>query len=420
MATSDRKGGFDRGIAIVGWLLLTAVGCSGTGGSGAGPVVDTELARARELARSFLIVDTHVDLPWRLETKAEDVSRRTESGDFDYPRAVEGGLDAPFMSIFVPASYQESGGAKRKADALIDMVEGIVAGAPDKFAIATSVAEVRRHFEAGLVSLPMGMENGAPIEGDLANLRHFFDRGIRYITLTHGKDNRICDSSYDESRTWGGLSPFGREVVEEMNRLGIMIDVSHVSDDAFYQVLQLTRAPVIASHSSCRHFTPGWERNMDDAMIRALAQNGGVIQINFGSSFLDQRYNDESRARREEIGRLLEERGLSRETDEGRAFAEVYEKQHPIEVVDVARVADHFDHVVELVGIDHVGFGSDFDGVGDSLPTGLRDVSGFPNLIAELLRRGYGEDDIEKICSGNTLRVWSEVERIASEMQSRP
>jgi membrane dipeptidase len=398
----------------MGLMLLLTFGCTGDGGDAAR---EAELERARELARRFLIVDTHIDVPWRLEQRPADVSRRTPDGDFDHPRALEGGLDAAFMSIFVPADFQQTGGARQKADELIDMVERLAADAPDKFVIARSVADVREQFGRGRVSFPLGMENGAPIEGDLDNLRHFRDRGIRYITLTHGRTNHICDSSYDDERKWSGLSPFGREVVEEMNRLGVMIDVSHVSDEAFWQVIELTRAPLIASHSSCRAFTPGWERNMDDEMIRALGRNGGVIQINFGSAFLDQEYNERSRARREEITRLLEAQGLDRDSDAGRAFAERYVEEHPIEVVDLDKVADHFDRVVELAGIDHVGFGSDFDGVGDSLPRGLEDVAGYPNLIAELLSRGWTEQDIEKVCSGNLLRVWSEVERIAAEMQ---
>src|SRR5690606_17628205 len=170
---------------------------------------------------------------------------------------------------------------------MIDLVDEIAKSLPDKYALAFTPADIQQNFAQGKISLPMGMENGAPIGKSLANIQYFFDRGIRYITLTHSKDNQICDSSYDNARTWNGLSPFGVEVVKEMNRVGIMVDISHVSDSAFYDVLRATTVPVIASHSSCRHFTPGFERNMSDDMIRALAKNGGVIQINFGASFLD-------------------------------------------------------------------------------------------------------------------------------------
>jgi membrane dipeptidase len=374
-------------------------------------------ARAERLAQDLLIIDTHVDVPYRLEENMEDISQRTESGDFDFPRAQEGGLNAPFMSIYVPASYQEPDpdgpGAKEFADSLIDMVEGFVEQWPDKFAVATSPDQLAEHKAAGKISLPLGIENGAPVEDDLANLAHFHQRGVRYITLTHSENNQICDSSYAQGRTWNGLSPFGKEVVKEMNRLGIMVDISHVSDDAFYQVLEVTSVPVIASHSSARHFTPDFERNMSDDMIRKLAENGGVIQINFGSAFLLGAAREQSMAFWAARGAFAEEHGLERGDPKIEEFAKQYWQENERIFADVTDVADHIDHVVQLVGIDHVGIGSDFDGVGDSLPTGLKDASQFPNLIRVLLERGYSEEDIEKILSGNTLRVWRAVEAAA-------
>ena len=379
------------------------------------PLTEAELKeKANRLAQEFILVDTHIDVPYRLTEKMEDISVRTASGDFDYPRARAGGLNAPFMSIYVPAHYESSGRAKDYADSLIDMVEGFARKWPDKFAVAHSVADVKAQFARGLISLPMGMENGAPIAGKLENLKHFYDRGIRYITLTHSKRNHICDSSYDPDRKWNGLSPFGREVVAEMNRLGIMIDVSHISDSSFYQVMALSRAPVFASHSSCRHFTPGWERNMDGGMIKLMASKGGVIQINFGSSFL----NDDYRKKETGIWEHLQKNKLSANSEQGKAFIENYRKEHQLGYADISEVVAHIDHVVKLAGVNHVGLGSDFDGVGDSLPTGLKDVSQYPNLIYELLKRGYSDEDIEKICSGNIFRVWSEVERVAKEMQA--
>jgi len=371
-------------------------------------------SRAQELAQRLLLVDTHIDAPYRLTEHPGDLSQRSEDGDFDFVRAREGGLNAPFMAIFVPAALQGTGRARQKADDLIDLVEKQVSTDPERVAIARSVAEVRQNFGRGVLSLALGMENGAPLEGDLDNLRHFQARGIRYITLTHGKANDICDSSYDPERRWHGLSPFGREVVAEMNRLGMMVDVSHVSDETFSQVIELSRAPVIASHSSCRHFTPGWERNMSDAMIEKLAQNGGVIQINFGSMFLDGDYRQRWQERHDAIEAYENEHDLDPDSEAGESYAKGYRQAHPIAPVDVSVVADHIDHVVHLVGIDHVGLGSDFDGVGDSLPHGLEDVSKYPNLILELLKRGYTDDAIEKVCSGNLLRVWSEVERAAA------
>ena len=367
-------------------------------------VLKADLETATKLSQEFIIVDTHIDLPMRFYYGKESMQRIMETGNLDYERAVKGGLDAPFMSIFVPART-EMNGAKKMADSLITLVEKLTNKFPDKFAIAMSPSDVRKNFEKGLISLPLGMENGAPIEGKLENLDHFAKRGISYITLTHSESNHICDSSYDPERKWNGLSPFGYQVIEEMNKLGIMIDVSHITDSTFYQVMRATKVPVIASHSSCRKFTPGWERNMDDEMIRALAVNGGVIQINFGSSFLDDGYRLKSDSAFAEIKDL----NLRWGTPKFEAFITEYKKKHNVMEVDVSVVAAHIDHVVKLVGIDHVGLGSDFDGVGDSLPVGLKDVSGYPNLILELLRLGYSEKDIEKICSGNLLRVWQQV-----------
>jgi membrane dipeptidase len=370
--------------------------------------------RAVELAKRFLLIDTHIDVPYRLNDHPDDVSGSTATGDFDFPRAVQGGLDVPFMSIYVPAEYQETGGAKDFADKMIAMVEGIVAEHPDKFEMVASADEAAAVPGSGKLGFAMGIENGAAIEDDLANLKYFFDKGVRYITLTHGENNQICDSSYATEPTWQGLSPFGREFVVEMNKIGMLIDISHVSDAAFEQVLELTQAPVIASHSSCRYFTPGWERNMSDEMITALGRNGGVIQINFGSTFLREDTHNQRMAYWKAREIQMAENELEEDSEQMVAWDEAYWSDKTKLYADVTDVADHIDRVVELAGIDHVGIGSDFDGVGDSLPTGLKDVSQYPNLIAVLLERGYSEEDVEKICSGNLMRVWREVERIAA------
>jgi membrane dipeptidase len=377
------------------------------------------VAEAQRIARDNIIIDTHVDVPFRLTEAPEDVSESTEKGDFDYPRAVQGGLNAPFMSIYTPAQLEAEGRSKAVADELIDTVEGIVAHAPDKFAIATSAADIRRHFEAGLMSMPMGMENGSPIEGDLRNLQHFYDRGIRYITPAHSLSNHLSDSSYDDNRQWNGLSDFGKDAIREMNRLGIIIDVSHVSDDAFWQIIKISQAPMIASHSSARHFTPGFERNMDDDMIVALAEQGGVIHINFGSTFINQESREYREARMAAGRQYLAEHPELTESDLYRDFPQIYEKEHgPMRYASLDDVLNHFDHVVNLAGVDHVGIGSDFDGVGDSLPEGLKDVSQYPNLIAGLLERGYSEEDIRKILGENLLRAWEAVETYAATMSS--
>ncbi|MEL6986537.1 MAG: dipeptidase [Bacteroidota bacterium] len=383
---------------------------------------DALKVQAQELAQRFLITDGHVDLPYilkiknfRLEKEFLGIPIETDKGDFDYVRAKKGGLDVPFMSVYIPASYQKKGGAKHFADSTINMIDGIIEAHPDKFGKCHSTAEAIANTKNGLVSLPMGMENGAGIEDDIQNVAHFYKKGIRYITLTHSLDNLICDSSYDTTRTWNGLSPFGRDVVEEMNNVGIMVDISHVSDSTFYQVMKLTKAPCIASHSSCRKFTPDFERNMSDDMIRALAENGGVIQINFGSTFLSGEIRENFDKTRAEILSKVEAAGLEIRSDEGQAMIDSLRKEAKGLFADVELAFQHIDHVVKLVGPDHVGFGSDFDGVGDSLPTGLKDVSKYPNLLYLMLKNGYSHEDIEKICSGNVMRVWRAVEAYASK-----
>jgi len=369
--------------------------------------------RAYELAHTYIITDGHIDVPWRLNDGYEDLSVRTEGGDFDYIRAKDGGLDVPFMSIYVPSSYQETGGAKEKADSLIDLVHRIANDHPDKFEVAYSPNDGDRIFSQGKIALPMGMENGAPIEDNLNNVAYFHKRGIRYITLTHARDNLICDSSYDTTNTWGGLSPFGRRVVAEMNRVGIMVDISHVTDAVINQVLDMAKAPVIASHSSCRKFTPGWQRNMGDPEIKRLKENGGVIQINYGSSFVTQASQDKRQANTDKVAAYAKKNGLEQGDEQLKVYAKKVSKDNPI-YADITEVIDHIDHVVKLAGIDHVGIGSDYDGVGDSLPYGLKDVSSYPNLIYHLLKRGYSDEDIAKICYKNVWRVWREVERVAA------
>jgi len=404
------------GVAAIA-LQISACGPAEQAETPAAPAEGTVdmAAQARDIAKNSIIIDTHIDVPYRLEEGWEDVSVATDDGDFDYPRAVAGGLNAPFMSIYTPAGLEAEGRSKEVAENLIDIVNRIVSDAPDKFAIALSPADVEAQFEAGLISLPMGMENGSPIEGDLANVKHFYDRGIRYITLAHGLSNHIADSSYDENKQWDGLSEFGVEVVKEMNRVGIMVDISHVSDAAFWDVMEIATAPAIASHSSARYFTPGWERNISDDMIVRLAENGGVVMINYGSAFLTQAAQEYGNNKREALAAYLEENDLEMSEEVEDKFDSIYEAERgPYPYATVDDVLDHFDHIVELTSVDHVGIGTDYDGVGDSLPIGLKDVSSYPTLVEGLLRRGYSEADIKKILGGNLLRVWREVEAAAT------
>lgn len=397
-------------------ILITACGSSEqTEPAVSQPAVDNT-AHAAELVSSSIIIDTHIDVPYRVVDVWEDVSVATDGGDFDYPRAVAGGLNAPFMSIYTPAGLEAEGQSKEVAESLIDLVNRIVSDSPDKFAIALSPADIEAQFAAGLISLPMGMENGSPIEGDIANVQHFFDRGIRYITLAHGLSNHISDSSYDENKQWEGLSEFGVEVVKEMNRVGIMVDISHVSDDAFWDVMEVTSVPAIASHSSARHFTPDWERNIADDMIVRLAENGGAVMINYGSAFLVQRAQEYGPAKREALANYLEMNGIEESEDASAAFDEIYAAENgSYPYATLGETLDHFDHIVQLVGVDHVGIGSDYDGVGDSLPIGLKDVSSYPNLVKGFLHRGYSDADIQKILGGNLLRIWRAVEAGAAQ-----
>jgi len=369
---------------------------------------------ANKLAQSLIIIDTHIDVPYRVADEWSDVTQSTQDGDFDYPRARSGGLNIPFMSIYTPAEAEEDGTSFALANQLIDSVEALVGRAPEKFTIVKSTKDAHKAMENGLIGLAMGMENGSPIDGNLENLAFFHARGINYVTLAHSLSNHISDSSYDEERKWNGLSPFGKEVVAEMNRLGIMIDVSHVTDEAFYQVLEISQAPVIASHSSPRHFTPGWERNISDEMIVALAKNGGVIQINFSSGFLNQEARIWYDTMDELRSKYLEANGLDESDDEAEQFEKDYRIEHPYPFATLDDLVANFEHVISLVGTEHVGIGSDFDGVGDSLPVGMKDVSDYPALIEALLKREYTVDVIQAIMGGNLMRVWREVETYAA------
>lgn len=390
-------------------LILLSTVAAGCGEPGVSP----DLEHAQALSRSELIVDTHIDLPYRLYRRHEDVAEPT-SGEFDYPRALAGGLDAAFMSIYVPAAVDAEGRATEMADRLIDLVEGIARDAPDKFAVATCTRDVEAIRASGRIALPMGMENGGPIAGDLGKLDHFMGRGVRYITLAHSKSNHISDSSYDENEPWEGLSPFGRDLVTAMNQRGMMIDVSHLSDRAFWQVLELSSAPVVATHSSLRHFVPGFHRNMSDEMVAALGRNGGVVQINFGSSFVTAEARAYSDAMTAAVKAFAETEEPRYDDPAVRAFAASYRAEHPYPYAELEDVLNHVDRAVALAGIEHVGLGSDYDGVGDTLPVGLKDVSSYPNLIAGLANRGYDDHSISLILGGNLMRVWREVEAVAA------
>ena len=377
--------------------------------------IDSTLFRkAEQLCRDFILADTHIDLPDWLYDEWFDVSKESKIGEIDYPRARKGGLDVAFMSIYTSPSLEGTGKSKVKADSMMSIVHKMVRTWPDKFCFINSTSEIKDNLNQNKILLTMGMENGSPIENNLANVKEFYDNGVRYITLAHYKWNHICDSANDPERKWNGLSPFGEQVVKEMNRLGIMVDISHVSDSTFYDVIGLSKAPVIASHSCCRFFTPGYERNMSDEMIKVLAKNGGVIQLAFASFFLREDINKQYTNGEDHIKEYLKLNNIKSGTDSAWRYEENYWKDNPLVMVSVKDVANHIDHIKNLVGIDYVGVGSDFDGTGGLLPVGLEDVYKYPNLVYELLQRGYSDNDIEKILGGNLLRVWKQVEEIAN------
>ncbi len=379
--------------------------------------------KARAIHEKSLVIDTHIDIPLRILRRGVDVGQRLPDGHFDLIRAKEGGLDAAFWAVYVASDYNKpgtwegaKGGAYARANLIIATIDSVVRANSDLAALARTPEDVRRIVAEGKHAVCMGMENGAPVEGDLNKLRDLFDKGIRYITLTHAKDNHICDSSYDTRHTHKGLTAFGREMVQEMNRLGMMIDISHVSDDAFWQVLELSRAPLIASHSSLRKYHD-MERNMSDSMMVALAQHGGVMQYNFGSYFVSGEWAKAMDAWREQYG--TEFSALQKQYEHDPAARRQAEKEflakHPAPTVSIDDVVEQIDYAIKLMGIDHVGLGSDYDGVG-AVPVGLDDVSTYPALTEKLLARGYTEADIRKLNGENLLRVWQACIDTAAEM----
>jgi membrane dipeptidase len=372
---------------------------------------------AQKLAQDAIIVDTHIDAPGELLKHWDDLGVATPGKEFDYPRARQGGLDVAFMSIYTSPDEDAAGTAWQTANTQIDAVEAMVARHPDKFAILRSPSDLDKLRKGGRVLLTPGMENGAPIGDDLTKLAAFHARGVRYITLAHSANNRIADSSYALEKKWGGLSPFGEQVVAEMNRLGIMVDVSHISDDAIRDVLRVTDVPVIASHSGMRHFTPGFERNISDELAQAVAKEGGVVQLVFGTGFVNpkaaldtQAYFVAAVAFEQENAKLAAAGKPVKSKD---AFEKAWEDAHPVPETHIDAVLDQIDYAVKLIGVDHVGIGSDFDGVSGHLPVELRSVADYPNLVEGLQKRGHSDADIRKILGGNLLRVWSQVEKAA-------
>jgi membrane dipeptidase len=367
---------------------------------------------AVRLAHSAVVVDTHIDAPSELLDHWYDLGEATPQREFDFPKARAGGLDVAFMSIYTSADEDDAGKAWQIANTQIDAVEAMAARHPDRFALVRSPRDIERLQRGGRVLLALGMENGAPIVDELANLARFHARGVRYITLAHGRNNRISDSATDFAPHWNGLSPFGRDVVQEMNRLGIMVDVSHLSEPAIAQAVELSSVPVIASHSALRHFTPGFQRNLSDENVKAIAAKGGVIQVPFGSMFV----NDE--AARTYTGFLREREAFRQAEIAAKAKGEPVVGTAPafptVAAASLDAVLDNIDRIRDLAGVEHIGVGSDFDGVNGMLATGLKSVADYPVLVAGLKQRGYSDKDVRAILGGNLLRVWKAVEEGAA------
>ena len=373
-------------------------------------------SRAERLHRQALVVDTHDDTPQRFLFERDfDFGKRNATGHVDIPRMREGGMDAIFFSIWTSSDYTGPKAVKRSLD-LIDTVYQQARRHPRDLMLATIAADVRRAHREKRIAALMGMEGGHMIDDDIRVLRMYAALGVRYLTLTHFKNNNWADSSTDEPRH-NGLTAFGKDVVRELNRLGVMVDISHVSDKTFYDALEVTRAPVIASHSSCRAIS-SHPRNMSDDMIRALARNGGVMHINYEVTFLDQAYYDADRA----MGKNIVEQFAELEKqcgDDAACQIRLSEKNHrdltaagKLPRVSWEKIVEHIDHVVKLVGPRHVGLGSDFDGA--NMPEGMNDASALPRITQALLSKGYSEADITGILGGNTLRVMEQVERVGS------
>ena len=415
-------------LAALFFIAALAAQTPSTGGEASSPAQDEAALRRRaeKLHREAIVIDTHNDITsailddkFDLGQAGDDPSRK-EKTHTDLRRMKAGGLDAEFFAVYVGRDYvnkkpEEGGGAARRALDMIDIVYEQVRRHPDVLEMAYTSDDIRRIARRGKIASLMGIEGGHAIEDSLHALRMFYRLGIRYMTLTHSNTNNWADSEGDINnpsvKHHNGLTEFGREVVREMNRLGMMVDISHVADKTFFDVLEVTRAPVIASHSSARQLAPH-TRNMTDDQLRAVAKNGGVVMINFFDAFIDPRKAElgmQARVKQEELRKQFPD-DAKRVTEEMRKWREA--NRQPATPLSV--LIDHFDHVAKVAGVDHVGIGSDFDGV-TGLPTGMEDISRLPAITFELMKRGYSDDDIKKVLGENLLRVMARVERVAAE-----
>jgi membrane dipeptidase len=378
-------------------------------------------ARAKKLHFSSIVVDTHDDTTQRFLDADFDIGVRNTSGSIDVPRMKEGGLGAIFFSIWIPSKVTGPEAVNR-AQTQIDAVREQVRKHRKDLVLATTADEIREARKKGKIAALMGIEGGHMINSDLDVLRKFASLGVRYMTLTHSGNDEWADASTDKA-VHNGLTDFGKDVIREMNRLGVMVDISHVSDKTFYDALEVSKAPLIASHSSCRAICDA-PRNMTDQMMKDLAAKGGVIQINYHVGFLSQEFRDAEKANPElnkaisvEVTRRCGENEAC-QLIEGDRITREYVAQGKLPRVEWTKIIEHIDHAVKVVGAEHVGLGSDFDGA--NMPYGMEDATKLPRITEALLKKGYSEGDIKKILGENTLRVMVEVERVSRELSSPP
>ncbi|MEM7078697.1 MAG: dipeptidase [Pseudomonadota bacterium] len=413
-------------VPLLATLLVSA--CSSTSQTSPSETEQDLVARALAIHDRVLTLDTHADTPLRMIEPGFDMSQRhdpRETGSkLDYPRMRDGGLDAVFLAAFVAQDIRNDEGNSRAKELSLQMIDAVIASAekhPDIAGIALDPDDAYELERAGKRAIYIAIENGYPIGSDLANVELYFNKGVRYITLVHSTNNDLADSATDQQGPeHDGISELGEAVVKEMNRLGIMVDVSHGSDDVFYDAIAMSKAPIIASHSNARAVTEH-RRNMTDEMLKLMADNGGVVQLTMLSDYLrDAPENPERDAAMADLRAHM--KPASKMTPEERAamrqaFREINER-FPTPLATVVDVVDHVDHIVTVAGIDHVGIGCDFDGGGGI--DGVFDASEVMNITIELVRRGYSEGEIRKIWGGNLMRVFRDVQAVAAEMQGRP
>jgi membrane dipeptidase len=387
------------------------------------PAADAEPPKKREpvkltdealrLHKEALVFDGHNDLPWQFREKAElsftrlDISREQKGVHTDIPRLKKGGVGAQFWAAYVPVETRKKGTAVRDTLEQIDVIRRMVRAHPDTFELATTADDVVRIHKAGKVASLIGVEGGHSIDNSLGVLRMYHALGVRYMTLTHTETLDWADSATDEAKH-GGLTKFGEEVVAEMNRLGMLVDISHVSADTMRHAIRVSRAPVIASHSSAYALAPH-PRNVPDDVLKMVAKNGGVVMVNFYPGFLSP---EAARASRDMFQAARDLKKKYPDEKEFRAAMDAWVKEHPIPPVSVHTVVDHIEHIIKTAGINHVGLGSDFDGI-NAVPKQLEDVSCYPYITQELLNRGYKKEEILKVLGGNILRVLREAEDVS-------